>query len=380
MSVNIAVSMPVVHGPRSEALIKRSTREHIPIAGGMELTHRCNLACVHCYVNLAPNDREAQRREMTLDEVKRVLDELVEMGTLWLTLTGGEPLLRPDFPEIYSYAFDKGLLLTVYTNATLITDRIIDLWVERPPRLLEITQYGYTRETYDHVTDAGAQYDRFERGLARARAAGITVTLKTIAMRDNAHEVVQIRNRARDEGMRFRFDAIISPRIDGGRKPLKQRLTPAEVAAIEVGDEVRHKEYSDHCRANEGWVQNDNRRYQCGAGLSAFLIDPYGKLHVCELSRRPGWDVLKHGFREGYDKEFRRLRAEPRESMDGCGTCPTISSCSNCVGMSELEALSPDQGNPYMCQVTDARNTFIFGERRPSPNGLVQLRRRSENG
>jgi radical SAM protein with 4Fe4S-binding SPASM domain len=380
MSLDISLAKPVVHGPRSEALIKRAVRDRIPINGSLELTHRCNLACVHCYVNLAPNDRDAQRREMSTDEVKRVLDQLVEVGTLWLTITGGEPLLRPDFPEIYSYAFDKGLIVTVYTNATLITDRHIDLWVERPPRLLEITQYGFSRETYDRVTDAGAQYDRFQRGLQRARAAGIKVTLKTIAMRANAHEVNQIRAYAGDNGMRFRFDAIISPRIDGGKKPLLQRLSPAEVTALEQHDEVAHQAYADYCGANFGWKPKTNLRYQCGAGLSTFLIDPYGKLHVCELSRKPGWDILKDGFREGFDKAFLRVRSETREHMDGCGSCATISACSNCTGMAELEALSPDDGNPYMCQVTDARNAAIFGAQRHSPNGLIQLRRRSQNG
>lgn len=380
MSNDLAVAMPVAHGPRSEALILRSAKEHIPIAGGIELTHRCNLACVHCYVNLAPNDREAQRREMSTDEVKSVLDQLADAGTLWLTLTGGEPLLRPDFPEIYSYAFDKGFVLTVYTNATLISDRIITLWEERPPRLLEITQYGFSRETYDRVTDAGAQYDRFQRGLARVRAAGISVTLKTIAMRDNRDEVNQIRQWAQSEGLRFRFDAIISPRIDGGKKPLEQRLTPAEVAQIENDDDKRQKDYAAYCQSKSGWVPTDNRRYQCGAGLSTFLIDPYGKLHVCELSRRPGWDVINKGFRAGYDLEFPKLRAETRDHVEGCGSCPTISSCSNCTGMAELEARSPDDGNPYLCQVTDARNAVIFGATRPSPNGLVQLSRRGQHG
>src|SRR5262249_6592525 len=98
------------------------------------------------------------------------------------------------------------------------------------------------------------------------------------------------------------------------------------------------------------------------------------------LSRRPGWDILKHGFRAGYENEFPKLRTETRDHMNGCGTCSTMVSCSNCTGMAELEALSPDESNPYMCQVTDARNTLIYGAQRPSPNGLIQLRRRAQNG
>jgi radical SAM protein with 4Fe4S-binding SPASM domain len=378
MSNSIGVASPTVAGPRAYDLFLKAQLEQVPLTGGLELTHRCNLACIHCYVNLAPNDREAQQREMTTAEVCNVIDQMVDAGTLYLTLTGGEPLLRPDFAEIYTHAHERGLVLTVYTNATLVTDRIVDLWVARPPRLLEITQYGYTRETYDRVTDMGAQFDRFERGLGRVRAAGIHVTLKAIAMRATRDELHQIRARAHRDGMRFRFDAILSPRIDGGRKPLEQRLSPAEVAAIEADDHERQAEFADYCRDHRGFVQPSDRRYHCGAGLSTFLIDPYGKLHLCELSRRPGWDVLRDGLAAGFKSQFPKLRAEKRTHKEGCGSCPTIISCSNCAGMSELEGRSSDDGDPdYMCRVTDARQALVFGAERPSPNGLVQLRRKA---
>lgn len=368
-----AIDPPVLHGPRSKALLNKALREQLPISGSIELTHRCNLACVHCYVNLAPNDRDAQKREMTTAEVKNVLDQLAGAGVLWLTLTGGEPLLRPDFAEIYTYAHERGFVVSVYTNATLITDKIVELWVARPPRWIEITQYGYRRETYDRVTDAGEQYDRFHRGLKRVMDAGVAVTLKTIAMRDNAPEVPAIRNFAAEHGLKFRFDAVISPRIDGGRKPLAQRLSPTEVAAIEDEDPGRGY-FADYCKSNVGHAQIDDRRYQCGAGVATFLIDPYGKLHVCELSRRPGWDVLKDGFAAGYRTAFPALRAEKREQMDGCGTCGTFMTCSNCTGMAELEGLSPDNGNPYMCATTDARNALHLGAERVLPNGLLRIR------
>ncbi len=101
----------------------RSQRERFPIAAGLELTFRCNLACIHCYVNLPAADREAKSRELDTDGWRRVLDQCADAGVLWLTLTGGEPLLRPDFCEIYEHAHERGLVLTVYTNATLVTER-----------------------------------------------------------------------------------------------------------------------------------------------------------------------------------------------------------------------------------------------------------------
>jgi MoaA/NifB/PqqE/SkfB family radical SAM enzyme len=369
-----------LHGPRSFELHSRAYAQRLPIAGGLELTHRCNLACVHCYVNLPANDRPAQRRELTTDEWYRVIDQLADAGTLWLTLSGGEPLLRSDFCDIYIYAQSKGIVLNVYTNATLITERHLDMWRKYPPRMIEITQYGYTPETYDKVTDAGAQYDRFQRGLNRLRAAGVAITLKAIGMKWTRDELHDIRRYAEREGLPFRFDAVLSPRIDGGRKPLEQRLSPAEVAAIEGGDSKRTGEMADYCATRIGAPPPSDKRYQCGAGAATFVIDPYGKMHVCELSRKPGWDVLRDGFVAGVSTGFAKVLDTRREDMDGCGSCTTGVACSNCTGMAELEGIHPDGGNPYMCAVTDARNADMFGETRPMPRGLVKLRLRGEHG
>lgn len=377
MSVDVAI--PRIHGPRSEALHRRTMRDRIPIAGGLELTHRCNLACVHCYVNLAANDREAQRRELSTEEWCRVVDQIADAGTLWLTITGGEPLLRPDFCEIYEHAHGRGLLLTVYTNATIITEKHLELWRRCPPRDLEITQYGWTRETYDKVVDAGPQYDRFQRGLSRTREAGFSVTLKAMAMKATAAEIPAIRNFARQSGLGFRYDSIISPRIDGGLKPLEQRLTPAEVSAVESLDEDRERAFAEYCR-DMSKTPRDDHRYQCGAGLNTFIVDPYGKMHVCQLSRRPGWDVLQDGFARGFLEAFGAVREERRTDMGGCGSCDTLTTCSNCVGMSELEGRSPDSGELYFCNITDARNERVVGNARPTPNGLIQLRLRGEHG
>lgn len=381
MSTDLTVAVPRVHGPRFLELNVRSESpgQRFPIAAGLELTFRCNLACLHCYVNLPAADREAKSRELTTEEWFRVIDQCTDEGVLWLTFTGGEPLLRPDFCEIYEYAHGKGMVITVFTNATLITERHIELWCRRPPRSLEITQYGWTRETYDKVTDAGAQYDRFQQGLQRVRDAGIAITLKAIAMRASVHELPAIRNFARAEGMGFNFDAVLSPRIDGGRKPLAQRLTPAEVAAIETVDEGHADVFTEHCKSFLGTPVTDDHKYRCGAGTNLIIIDPYGKMHICQLSRRPGWDVLRDGLADGFYKAFTAIREERRETTAGCGSCPTVSACSNCIGMAELEARSLDFGDPYFCNVTDARAERAIGAARPTPNGLVQLRLRGDH-
>ena len=122
-----------------------------------------------------------------------------------------------------------------------------------------------------------------------------------------------------------------------------------------------------------GEPENDNL-YQCGAGLAHFLIDPYGKMHVCELSRRPGWDVLDKGFLNIWNHAFPEERARKRESVSGCGSCGAFGVCSNCVGMASLESGDLVWGNTYFCEISDKRNEAVLGEERAQPKGLVRLR------
>ena len=124
----------------------------IPGSFEIELTARCNNDCRHCYINLPAGDRAARARELSFDEICSVADQAVELGALWCLLTGGEPLLRPDFSDIYLALKKRGLLVSVFTNACLVRPEHVELFRRYPPRDLEITTYGASREAYERVT------------------------------------------------------------------------------------------------------------------------------------------------------------------------------------------------------------------------------------
>lgn len=121
-----------------------AAREKCPVDASFAITHRCNLKCVHCYI---PDHNNSD--ELTLDELQGILDQIVDAGALLLWITGGEPLIREDFPEIYVYARKKGLIITLFTNGTLISDDIVDLLKRWPPRIVEISLYGGSEATYE---------------------------------------------------------------------------------------------------------------------------------------------------------------------------------------------------------------------------------------
>ena len=222
-----------------ERLNEQILTERIPISGTIELTFRCNSQCVHCYCNLPRNDREAIDKELKNEEVYRIFDQIAEAGCLWLLMTGGEPLLRKDFLDIYAYAKKKGFIPTLFTNGTLLTPEIADTLFKWPPFLVEITLYGATEETYERITGITGSFKRCQKGIDLLLERKIPLGLKTMAMTINLGEIQRMKEYADDLGVSFRYDPLVNPRLDGSKRPCNVRLSPEEVVRLDLNDENR---------------------------------------------------------------------------------------------------------------------------------------------
>ena len=175
-----------------------STRHRLWKSGGpllgrldMELTERCNNDCIHCCINL-PEDDPAKNREMTTERVKEILNEAADLGCLVVRFTGGEPLLREDFAELYIFARRLGMKVLLFTNARLITSEIADLLARVPPKeLVEVTVYGMTQKSYEAVSRSKGSYDQFRRGLALLQDRKIPFVVKGALLPPNRGEMDQ---------------------------------------------------------------------------------------------------------------------------------------------------------------------------------------------
>jgi len=201
------------YGEFSKRLHEKVAGQRLPIVGSMELTLQCNLRCKHCYLDTV-HDGMPESRELTVEEYREIFRQLAEAGTLWLLLTGGEPLLRPDFDEIYLAAKRAGFIITLFTNGTLITPRLADLLAEWRPFQVEITLYGLTQATYERVTGIPGSHKRCMTGIELLKERGIPFNLKTIAMTLNVHELEGMKAFAESLGVGFRFDPIINAGVD----------------------------------------------------------------------------------------------------------------------------------------------------------------------
>ena len=340
-------------------------RRRIPIEGTLETTFRCNLNCVHCYVNQPAGSREEQERELSLERLKRLVDEIVDEGCLFVLMTGGEVLVRPDFPELYLYARSKGLLVTIFTNGTLVTDRIADLLAEHPPDKIEISLYGMTKETYERVTRVPGSFEKCLAGIQRLVERGVPLKLKTMALSWNHHEVADMEAYARGLGLEFRFDSSLNPRVDcGANRNAELQLDPERALELDLASPERMQGFREFC---EQFTRPDaeygaERVYTCGAGESAFTVDPYGRLQMCQLSRKSFHDLREGRFKDGWHDLFPRLRERTWQKNDVCRKCSLMALCGSCPGAAEMETGDPEGIVPAFCELAHLRAWAVMGE------------------
>jgi radical SAM protein with 4Fe4S-binding SPASM domain len=351
------VVQTATYGNFSSALHERFQGRRVPVEVSIEVTHRCPLECQHCYNNLPMGDQNARRGELSLAEHIKLLDELVDLGCLWLLYTGGEIFARKDFLDIYTEAKKRGFLITLFTNGTMITPRIADYLAEYRPFSIEITLYGATRETYEALTQIPGSYDRCMKGIGLLLERGLPLKLKTVPTTVNYHEVYEMKRFAeQDLGVEFKFDPLVNPRTDCSQSPLAVRLTPEQVVSLDFRDPVRRAEYA---RLAESERTTDfpvsDKKYTCGGGHNGCAIDPNGSMTMCVLSHRDGYNLRSGSFQQGWEGRLKEIRDTRVTRETICTHCRIRTLCSMCPANGELEGGDAESPVDFLCQVAHLR-------------------------
>jgi radical SAM protein with 4Fe4S-binding SPASM domain len=354
------------------SLWKKMGNRRIPLDFYLEITARCNNDCRHCYINLPASDFKAKQTELSLEEISNIADQAVGMGAIWCLITGGEPLLRQDFAKIYLSLKRKGLLVSVFTNACLITHDHIDLFKKYPPRDIEVTVYGVTQQTYEGVTRRPGSYTAFQRGLNLLIENGIKVRLKAVAIRSNVNELPAIAEFCRQHTMDFfRFDPLLNLRHDQdplrNKEIIEERLSSVEIVRIEQADEKRADALEKGCDKliYTGSSHHEcNHLFHCGAGNGSFVVSYDGVFRLCADL----WDPLcTYNLRNGtladaWDNFVPRVqdfRSDNRFYLDHCRNCPIINLCLWCPAHAQLETGAMDGFSEYFCELAHARAEAI---------------------
>lgn len=345
----------------------RARAGRVPLSFELELTARCNCDCRHCYLCLPAADRAAQDRELTSAEIAALAEQAADLGALWVLLTGGEPLLRPDFAEIYLGLKRRGLLVTVFTNACLVDKGIAALFGKYPPRDIELTVYGADRRTYEAVTRTPGSFEQFKRGLRLLEQAGVKPRLKAMALRTNYGSMERIaafcRRHTRD---RFRFDPQLHLRYDRDEARNKlireERLSAGEVVALERADAEHFQAMQRQC---DTLVATGSRKnlFFCRAGLDSFTIGWDGRFKLCGSLTAPQCtcDLRDVPLRQAWAKfapAVRKIKASA-EHPGKCASCTLVNLCLWCPAHAWLETGHLDRPVEGFCRTATARRTLL---------------------
>ena len=289
----------------------------------------------------------------------RLIDDIAAAGCINLVFTGGEPLLRPDFAEIYTHAQRSGLRVTLFTNATLVSEGVVALLSDVPPAQVEVSIYGATERTYEMMTGIDGSFSRCLAGIGRLSRARLPLAIKTVLTTLNLCEFEGMERLAADHGARWRFDPAIFPRLDGDRSPLAYRVSPTEAARRDIPNRERAGLWRD-CYEHGAALSPSRNLYSCGAGVTNFHVDPRGTLLPCLMSRRPAADLQERRFSEAW-----------REIVDGigrmtvgadyrCNACDKRNICSLCPPFHELECGPGGEPSSYLCELGDKRRERLY--------------------
>lgn len=336
----------------------------------IELTERCNSKCMHCYINLPANDNRALSQELTTDQWKNILHQAADLGTLSVRFTGGEPLLRDDFPEIYLFTRSLGIKVVLFTNARLITEEIADLFVRVPPlKNIEVSVYGMKAKSYDAITHSPGAYNEFRRGLDLLMKNDIPFLVKSVLLPPNRNEMAELEKWAETiPGMptpSYSVNYDLRARRDlpeKNKRIKKMRFTPDETLRLETMVEDVYRQNMAKFSAKFLNPQGD-RLFRCGAGLNG-CVDAYGKYQMCLLLRHPEtvYDLSTGSLEDGLTRVFPLLRnkkATNPEYLNRCAKCFLKGLCLQCPARSWMEYGTLDTPVEYLCDVAHHQAAYL---------------------
>ena len=339
----------------------------LPFEGSLDLTYACNNHCRHCWVRIPPDSVEREK-ELTFDEITRVADDAKKMGCRKWFISGGEPMFRSDFTEIFDYLTHGSTAYTLNTNGALITPKIAGYLRRKGVKMVSL--YGATQEVHDHITRNPGSFEATLQGFNYLKEAGAGFIVQIIPIKDNFHQLKDMIELAKTLGPLWRIGVAwlyLSAAGDQkvNREIIRQRLAPADVVALDQPDisfeESLERGHAPECRPRG---EADDRLFAaCINAKRGFHINPYGQMSFCSFIKDPAlcFDLRQGAFNEGWEIFIPSLMDKARggkEYKEHCGTCRLREECRWCPVFGYLEHRRLEAKVDYLCGVAEENKKF----------------------
>ena len=359
-------------------MIKYAAAKSVPINGSFELLPLCNLNCKMCYVRLSREEMEKQGRLRTADEWLTLAEQMQKAGTLFLLLTGGEPLIYPDFKKLYLGLKKLGFIISVNTNGTLLNEEWADFFKENKPRRINITLYGSDEDAYKNLCNYPGGFEKTMNALKLLKERNVPAKISFSATRANADMLGDIYRIGKELDMLVETDTYMIPAIKERDLPIAEqsRLEPEQAAAARVAV-MRHDmgdgvlgEYIDAVLKESENANTYPDCISCLAGNCGFTINWKGEMKPCVTFDEPAVSV----FEVGFDEAWRQISQRTKEFHlnPKCVNCNLRVVCPTCVASAFLETGSYDGVPEYLCRYA-AETLRLYKEEHSKDNMINQL-------
>lgn len=337
-------------------MIKYAAAKSVPINGSFELLPLCNLNCKMCYVRLSREEMEQKGRLRTADEWLSIAEQMQKAGTLFLLLTGGEPLIYPDFKKLYLGLKKLGFIISVNTNGTLLNEEWSDFFKENKPRRINITLYGSDDNAYKNLCNYPGGFEKTMNALKLLKERDVPAKISFSVTRANADMLGDIYRIGKELDMLVETDCYMIPALKERHLPISEqsRLEPEQAAAkrLEIMRYDRTpemaKEYIDAVLKETEKVSTYPDCVSCLAGNCGFTINWKGEMKPCVTFDEPAVSVFEVGFEEAWrqiSQRTKEFRLNPK-----CVNCNLRVVCPTCVASAFLETGSYDGVPEYICR------------------------------
>ncbi|MHB8754860.1 MAG: radical SAM protein [Candidatus Acidiferrales bacterium] len=326
-----------------DRVVRRSLERRVPIGVHFDITYRCNERCVHCYL-----DHE-DHGEMDTAEIKRVLQQLAEAGTLMLTFSGGEIFLRKDLFDLLAFARELHFDISLKSNALLVTReraaRLKSLGVRR----IQISIYSADAAVHDAITKVRGSFERSIHAIRFLKSQGLQVKIACPLMKQNLSGLAQLRSLAETLDVPYVIDMTITPKIDGDMDVLALRSSAEELLTVLQDPQLNAKDPKGGASTmnprlagsvvSSGIESDAYEDIPCSAGHNSCYVSPYGDVYPCVQMPIPTGNLRQQSFQEiwHYSPQMARVRAVRERQVRVCSTCSIRRFCERCPGLAHME-------------------------------------------
>ena len=331
----------------------------------IELTSKCNERCIHCYI-----PHEYKNSNIPEELYYNVLKQLKAMGTLGVTLSGGEPLMHPKFKDFLKTAKEMDFYVHILSNLTLLDDEIIEIMRTGNTAAVQTSLYSMIPEHHDTITAVKGSFEKTKTAILKLIENNVPVQISCPVMKANKNDVAEVIKWGHSHKIRVNVDYAIMAEYDHQTTNLANRLSPEECrevikSIIKYDEDYQTKFDNIDIAGIEQDIQIDFNEPFCGVGINTACMVANGNVYPC-----PGWqgyvcgNLTEKSLGEIWfnSKEMNYLRNLKKGDMKKCATCTNKAFCSPCLGRFANE--SPT-GNPlevatHFCKVAKVNKEVVL--------------------